>query len=228
MNLKPETSNPKPKTPDRPMTRRRFYAPPSAFTSDGARVALSPEESQHLRGVLRLGPGDEAYVFDGEGREFRCGVESDGQERKRKGGAEAQLVVIESVVPQSPESPLALTLAVGLLKGEKFDLVMQKATELGVVRVVPVSTKRADVRLRDERDAEVRRARWQRLALEAAKQSGRAVVPQVSPPVTFESLLADVAAGVTFGDRLLFTERQGRGLRERAGGGANETRPTAL
>ena len=78
-----------------------------------------------------------------------------------------------------PESSLELTLAVALLKGEKFDLVVQKATELGVTRIVPVVTKLADIRLRDTSDASKRVSRWQRIALEASKQSGRAVVPVV-------------------------------------------------
>src|SRR5947209_11747558 len=115
------------------MTRRRFYAPPDAFADDGACIVLSAEESRHLRDVLRLRAGDEAHVFDGEGREFVCVV---GESR----GREATLEVRGRVEPQRPESPLELTLAVALLKGEKFDLVVQKATELGVSRVAPVVT----------------------------------------------------------------------------------------
>src|SRR5918911_2856644 len=159
------------------MTRRRFHAPPAAFAPDGAGVVLSREESAHLTNVLRLRAGDEAFVFDGAGREFRCAV---AEARGRDG--RARLACLEEVAAQRPESPLRLTLAVALLKGEKFDTVVQKATELGVVRVVPVETARADVRLRAGRDAEARVGRWRRLAVEAAKQSGRAVVPAVSAP----------------------------------------------
>src|ERR1044071_872275 len=154
------------------MTVRRFYAPPEAFA--GGVVSLSEEESRHLRDVLRLRAGDEARVFDGEGREFACVVREAGGRREG-----ATLEVRGPAEPPSPESPLELTLAVALLKGEKFDLVVQKATELGVARVVPVETKRADVRLRDERDTTKRIERWRRLALEAAKQSGRTRVPAV-------------------------------------------------
>ena len=186
------------------MTRRRFYAPPPAFARDGAGLVLSEEESRHLRDVLRLRAGDEAHVFDGEGHEFACVVRGDGG---RKGLA--SLEVRAPVEPPSPESPLALTLAVALLKGEKFDLVVQKATELGVTTVAPVLTKRSDVRPRDERDAVRRVERWRRLALEASKQSGRALVPAIAAPVAFDSLV-ETRDETTL--RLLFAERGGAGL----------------
>jgi len=99
------------------------------------------------------------------------------------------------------------------LKGEKFDLVVQKATELGVARVVPVVTKHADIRLRDESDAAKRVARWQRIALEAAKQSGRAVVPVIDSPVAFGSLSQTAASDAAM-RCLMFSEREGQSLLE--------------
>ncbi|HEX8130996.1 MAG TPA: 16S rRNA (uracil(1498)-N(3))-methyltransferase [Pyrinomonadaceae bacterium] len=197
------------------MMRRRFYAPPEQFAPDGASVVLTREETQHLLSVLRLKAGDEAFVFDGAGREYACIVGATGG-----GGRRAETVTLEvraEVEPQRPESPLELTLAVALLKGEKFDLVVQKATELGAWRIVPVETKRADVRLpREGREAATRVARWRRLALEAAKQSGRARLPEVCAPIAFEALLAGEAREAAVGEerRLFFTERGGRGLRE--------------
>ena len=116
------------------------------------------------------------------GQEFHCRVVESRRDT-------AQLEVISEIAPARPESPLRLTLAVALLKGEKFDLVVQKATELGVSCVMPVVTKHADIRLRDTSDAAKRVARWQRIALEASKQSGRAVVPEVTNPIAFESLI---------------------------------------
>ncbi len=188
------------------MTRRRFYAPPAAFVE--GRVTLDADEARHLRDVLRLRAGDEAFVFDGEGREYLCVVTEPG-----RGKGAATLEVSAEAEPASPESALTLTLAVALLKGEKFDLVVQKATELGVKRIVPVATLRADVRLRDESDAARRVARWQRLALEACKQSGRARVPVVDEPLSFKALLEN-ATRESFAARLLFAERTGRGLFE--------------
>lgn len=197
--------------------RRRFYAPPDAFAPDGASVRLAREETLHLRNVLRLKAGDEAFVFDGAGREYACVVAASG-EGGRRGGETATLEVRREVEPERPESPLDLTLAVALLKGEKFDLVVQKATELGATRIVPVATKRADVRLRegDDAAAATRLARWRRLALEAAKQSGRARLPEVCAPVEFESLLARAPNSLDADEaqRLFFTERGGRGLTE--------------
>jgi 16S rRNA (uracil1498-N3)-methyltransferase len=179
------------------MTRRRFFAPPSAFNFTKHTITLTADEARHLREVLRLKPGDEVSVFDGEGKEFRARV---AQARRES----AELDLDAEIQPARPESPLQITLAVALLKGEKFDLVVQKATELGVTKIVPLMTRFADIKLRDENDASKRVARWQRIALEATKQSGRAVVPEVSLPVSFESVLNTGC--------LLFSEREGQGL----------------
>ena len=184
------------------MTRRRFYAPPEAFAPDGASVVLAAEEARHLRDVLRLGRGDEVFVFDGGGREFRCRVDESGRDR-------AVLGIIEEVEPASAESPLRLTLGVALLKGEKLDLVVQKATELGAYRIVPVVTRLADVRLRDGSETSRRVERLRRIALEACKQSGRARVPAIDAPIAFESF---VKSDYADGWRVMFSERGGEGL----------------
>ena len=172
------------------MTRRRFHASPAAFNLTDQTVTLTADEARHLRDVLRLKTGDEVYVFDGVGREFRCTVTRQA----------AELHIEAEVEPAKPESQLQLNLGVALLKGEKFDLVVQKATELGVKRITPLVTRYADIHLRDQSDAAKRVARWQRIALEAAKQSGRAFVPEISLPVAFESLRAD-GLGVMFSER---------------------------
>jgi 16S rRNA (uracil1498-N3)-methyltransferase len=186
------------------MTRRRFHAPVSAFNLENQTVTLGTDEARHLRDVLRLKSGDEVYVFNGIGDEFRCSVVT----TKRDS---AELHIESEVEPAKPESPLRLELCVALLKGEKFDLVVQKATELGVTRIVPLMTRFADIHLRDESDAAKRVARWQRIALEAAKQSGRACVPEVSVPASFESVLVGTKAE---GLCLMFSERGGESLNE--------------
>jgi 16S rRNA (uracil1498-N3)-methyltransferase len=187
------------------MIRRRFYAPPEGFSSDLQSLTLQAEEARHLRDVLRLRIGDRVHVFDGEGKEFDCSID---ESRKDT----ARLKVLAEVAPARPESPLQLTLAVALLKSDKFDLVVQKATELGIARIVPVTTKLADVRLRDDSDATKRVTRWQRIALEASKQSGRAVVPEVTHPISFDDLL--LARKDTEQRKLMFSERQGQSLLE--------------
>jgi 16S rRNA (uracil1498-N3)-methyltransferase len=192
------------------MSRRRFYAPPSAFDPDRASVTLQSEEARHLISVLRLKPGEEAFVFDGEGREYRCLVAAEGRDRSTNS---VLLKIIEEVAAARPESSLRLTLCVALLKGEKFDLVVQKTTELGVWKIVPVLTKFADIRLKDGADGVRRVARWQRIALEAAKQSGRARVPEIDAPTDFTTLVESGIAEETE-HRLIFSEREGRGFDE--------------
>lgn len=180
------------------MTRRRFFAPPSAFNFSKRTLTLTADEARHLREVLRLKIGDEVQVFDGAGKEFRAVVS---QARREF----AELEIRDEIDSPRPESPLQLTLAVALLKGEKFDLVVQKGTELGVNRFIPLNTRYADIRLRDEADAAKRVTRWQRIALEAAKQCGRSVVPEVTPPNSFASVIGE-------GSCLMFSEREGESL----------------
>lgn len=184
------------------MHRRRFYTPSSSFDHVELKVTLPEDEAHHLREVLRLSPGDDVYVFDGEGREFRCRV----VDLKRHS---AILDIVEEVLPASVESPLDLTVGVALLKGEKFDLVIQKTTELGVNRIIPVATKLADVHLKDGSVISRRFARWKRIAIEAAKQCGRAVVPEIEVPVSFASL---IERGMPDTLRLLFSEGKGQSL----------------
>jgi 16S rRNA (uracil1498-N3)-methyltransferase len=173
---------------------RRFFARPDQF--DGDSVELSAEETRHLRDVLRLRPGAEVSVFDGEGREFAAAVATISKNS-------SILKLLGEIRPASPESPLDLQLAAALLKSEKFDLVVQKAVELGVNRLTPLITHRCDVKL-NERASRI--DRWQRIALEACKQSGRARLMTIDPPREFSILIGELAgdrstAGVIFAER---------------------------
>jgi 16S rRNA (uracil1498-N3)-methyltransferase len=171
---------------------RRFFALPENFRE--AEVTLNLDETRHLRDVLRLRRGEKISVFDGEGREFLCQIETIGKK-------ETILKIIREIAPNSPESDLNLTLAVALLKGEKFDLVMQKAVELGVTKFVPMLTKRTDVRLKD---AEKKLERWRKIILESSKQSGRAKLISIEPPIEFEEFLK-----ISTGGKVLFSEKLG-------------------
>lgn len=182
---------------------RRFYAPPENFSVQS--VQLGTDETRHLRDVLRLREGGEMHVFDGEGSEFLCRIETIG----KKG---AGLSIINEVTPSSPESPLELTLAAALLKGDKIDLIVQKAVELGVSRLQPLFTKRCDVK---KTIKDTRTDRWRKIALEAAKQTGRAKLMTVETPLEFAGFaegLNDSSVGNE--STIMFTERGGKGFSE--------------
>lgn len=169
----------------------RFYCPEAG--SDGESIELGPDETRHLRDVLRIKSGETIRVFDGLGREFECTVETVG---KRS----ATALVINETEPSSPESPLDLTLAVGLIPGDKFDLAVQKAVELGVRRFIPMSTHRSEIKAKDARR---RVERWQKIAFEAAKQCGRARLMSVDEPKEFDEIIR----GETGHDgKILFSE----------------------
>ncbi len=181
---------------------RRFYAAPNQFTQNS--IKLSLEESKHLRDVLRLREGDEVSVFDGEGKEYGCKIEKTG-----RGKEPAELTVTGEREPPAPESKLDLTLAIALLKGEKFELVIQKATELGVDRIIPLQTQRCDVKIKKLEDSAKKIERWRRVALEAVKQCGRARIPEIAEPVEFPEFMGGIQ-GATF----FFSEREGKSMSE--------------
>jgi len=160
------------------MARRRFYA--TSDLVEGAIVTLSSTETHHLMQVLRMTPGDSAFVFDGSGNEHKCTFRS-------VRNSLAQVEVAEKLI-DIVESPTHLTLAQGLAKGEKFDFIVQKATELGVNRIAPLVTRYSDVRLVDQQAAK-RVERWQRISLEALKQCGRRKLVEISAPVAFQDFV---------------------------------------
>ena len=177
---------------------RRFYAPPDNFSPP--HVKLDPEDTRHLRDVLRLRPGAKVRIFDGAGREFLCEIETIGKK-------ESGLKIIDEIGPTAPESSLDLTLAVALLKGEKFEWVIQKAVELGVSRIIPLLTKRTDVKLKD---TEKKLERWRKLVPEASKQCGRAKLMSIGTPVDFAGWIEAASAGPDgLTDWVLFSEREG-------------------
>jgi 16S rRNA (uracil1498-N3)-methyltransferase len=183
------------------MQRHRFYAPPSQFTE--STVILDPQESHHLIRVLRLGEGARVFVFDGQGDEWECEVS---QITKLQAGL-SLIKRLEDPV----ESPLQLTLAQALVKGDKFDLIVQKSTELGVTRIVPLITDYTDVRRSQER-SEQRMQRARRIMLEALKQSRRRKLVEMVEPIGF----ADFCHRRSTENNLFFSERHGCNLRETA------------
>ncbi|HET7342809.1 MAG TPA: 16S rRNA (uracil(1498)-N(3))-methyltransferase [Methylomirabilota bacterium] len=160
---------------------RRFTLPPERVI-DG-RVTFDADESRHLTRVLRLRPGDTVVATDGAGRDYTVRLETLGE-------AVTGTVLAAAAGPH--ESPLTVTLVQGVPKGDRMETILRAATELGVARVLPALCERTVVRLEPGRWRE-RARRWQRVAREAAKQCGRAVIPDVETPRPLDEWLA--AAG---------------------------------
>ncbi len=171
----------------------RFFAEPVDFDSaakvTGAGVgqekapgslrllALSQEDARHARTVLRLCPGDQVEALCPEGR-FAAVIRT----LDADGGT---LEIVRSLPDTEPR--LRITLFQGLPKADKMEWIVQKATELGVDRIVPLRMARCVMRM-DEKDAEKKRERWQKIAREACKQSGRRLMPEVCLPVSLPAL----------------------------------------
>ena len=165
-------------------------SPPPRFhvsgAAPGARLALPEHSAHHAREVLRLRSGASVRVFDGAGTEFEAQLE----EVTRR----TVFARLGAAVAPRPESPLRLVLAVSPLKGDRMELVVQKATELGVAGIWPVVTFRTDAAARPALQGS-RGERWERVASSAAEQCGRAVVPEVAPTTTLEGLVARAFEG---------------------------------
>jgi len=162
---------------------RVFVATP---LETGARVTLAGDAAGHVTRVLRLRPGAPLTLFNGTGGEY-CGT----IEAVRAG---AVTVTVGAAQRIERESPLRVTLAQGVSRGERMDLVVQKATELGVSRIVPVFTARSIVKL-DGHQAVRRLEHWRAIAIGACEQSGRNRPPQLTSPLTLEELLREERAG---------------------------------
>lgn len=159
--------------------RPRFHVPdvdPAA-----ARVALPSEEAHHLAHVLKLAPGDEVEIFDGRGALWRAKVVETG----RRGA----VVAVLHPAPAARELRVRLVLAAAVLKGQKMDAVVRDAAMLGAAAIQPLVTARTEASLGALRRG-ARVARWQRIAVAAVKQCGRAVVPAVHEPLAFRQYLA--------------------------------------
>jgi len=151
----------------------------------GDRIALPPEEGEHLTRVLRLGAGARVRVFDGRGHEFAAVVDdaSRGEVRVRIGDS----------VAAAPEPRVAITLAQAILKGDKMDDIVRDAVMMGVAAIQPMVSARTEAPIA-ALDRGRRRERWERIAIASVKQCGRAVIPPVAERQTFEDVLKAVAA----------------------------------
>jgi len=169
-------------------TRARLFIPPHKLA---LRVVLDGAECHYLVHVLRLRPGSAVTLLDGEGRQAEAQVSA---------VREAQVELTVAQIAQAPTERPRLLLLCGLLKGDKQDFVMQKATELGTSRIVPVACERSVPQLASER-AEQKRRRWVEIARHAAQQCRRPEVPQIALPLPFAQALAEAE-----GQKLLLYE----------------------
>ena len=155
----------------------RCFVPPHKIRRSTITID-DPQQVHHIRDVLRLGVGDQLTCFDGQGSEYLGTVIRISPRRL--------LIEVDRKVQQSQTS-LSVWLATGLLKADRFEWVVQKATELGVARLSPLVTSHTVVRPHPFREAKL--LRWQRIAQEAAKQCGRSTIPSVDPPRTVQAFL---------------------------------------
>jgi len=154
----------------RGVSRRRFFA--SADSIHDKSIVIKGEEAHYALRVLRLNPGMKIEVVDGEGRQYRCRVTS-----VRDGELRAEIL---SEGESSADPGKSVVLLQGVIKGSKMDLVVEKVTELGVSYIMPVITERSVVQLKGQK-AQTRVERWYRIAISAAKQCGRASLPEITP-----------------------------------------------
>jgi 16S rRNA (uracil1498-N3)-methyltransferase len=162
------------------MRTTRFYLPQSL--SPNATVELTAEASHHAFTVLRLKEGAPLIVFNGEGGEYAARIIS--------ASKKSVIIHTDSFNPIDNESPLKTHLAIGISKGERFDLVLQKATELGVTEITPLFTERTEVRLTQERQEKIQQ-RWQNIIINTCEQSQRNRLPKLNPPIDFSALVVN-------------------------------------
>jgi 16S rRNA (uracil1498-N3)-methyltransferase len=181
------------------MSRTRLYVPAERLA--GGRLVLTDDDHQHVARVLRAAVGDRLTLFDGAGSEVDAEV-------TRVGKRDTELALGARRAGSVTASPVAITLLVAVPRGERMDLIVQKTTELGVGRIVPLVTERSVAR-----PDPTRRARWERIAREAARQCGRADVPRVDEAI--ELALAVGAPELPPARFALWEAERGQSLRAR-------------
>jgi 16S rRNA (uracil1498-N3)-methyltransferase len=159
------------------MRLTRIYVP--GPLAPGGEVTLPTQAGEHLTRVLRLGVGAPFVMFDGRGGEHAAVLTAAGKQVRAR---------VQGHDPIERESPLDITLLQGVARGERMDLIVQKATELGVARIVPVLAERSVVKI-DARQRERKREHWQSIVVSACEQCGRNRVPAVHDAVPLADAL---------------------------------------
>lgn len=162
----------------------RFFVSPAQIK--GKSVIINGPDVLHITRVLRLREGAPITVLDGRGGVYEATIESAGRQEVR--------CLIKNKLPADDTPVLRVTLVQGMPKGDKMDFIIQKGTELGASRVIPLQCKRSVINLEGTRPAR-RVERWRRIALEAARQSCRPDVPEVLEPAGWLEVLGSMPAG---------------------------------
>lgn len=159
---------------------QRFFAEPGQIDESNHQIHITGSDVNHIGNVLRMKPGEELWISDGQQKEYRCTIEEISQEE----------VLLHIIYAQEPdyELPNRIYLFQGLPKADKMELIIQKAVELGAYEVIPVETKRCVVKL-DSKKASKKVERWKQIAESAAKQSKRMLVPSVHSVMPFQEAL---------------------------------------
>jgi 16S rRNA (uracil1498-N3)-methyltransferase len=173
---------------------RRFFL--EELDGSAKEAEITGEEFTHLKKVLRLGPGDSAAIFNGRGLELFGRIESIGQRSAR--------ITIEGRSEDRKESPFGLVLLQGLLKGDRPEFIVQKATELGLTEVCFYTTARTVPRV-DGEGAEKKLLRWKKASIEAAKQCGRSTLPLVTLAPGLREAVQETTAGL----KIVLWEKEG-------------------
>lgn len=157
---------------------KRFFVEPSQIAED--QIQIRGSDVNHIRNVLRMKVGDTLWISDQEGKEYNCYIEQ----------MEEEIIFLRIAYVQEPqfELPSRIILFQALPKGDKMEWIIQKAVELGVWEIVPMSTSRCVVKL-DEKKAEKKVQRWQQIAESAAKQSKRMKIPEIHSVCTYKEAL---------------------------------------
>jgi 16S rRNA (uracil1498-N3)-methyltransferase len=162
----------------------RFFVEPSQIA--GNRIIIEGADVNHIKNVLRMKPGEELAVSNGiDGKEYRCGIIEFTED--------SVICELRFIKEEGVELSCPVTLYQGLPKADKMELIIQKAVELGALRIVPVAMKRCVVKL-DAKKALAKQQRWQAIAEAAAKQSKRGIIPKVESVMSFAEAIADAAA----------------------------------
>ena len=178
----------------------RFYVP--APRIEKGMLRIEGNEVKHIRRVLRLKAGDGIIVFDSLGKEYEGTIVEE--------ATSSVVIKIQNIFLSKRDSPLEITLVQSLLKGEKMDYLIQKATELGVKEIIPFFSSRS-VPLLEKSGRLKRHHRWGRIAIEASKQCGRGVVPKIEPLQDYSEMLRMASPDSL---RLILWEREGGKLKE--------------